>query len=209
MNRRDVWRSLEQWSPTALLIGGLLLAVDATWLAANISIGAENYQLTGQVFVGTGWTVALVGLLGLYPALSNRSRWLSLAGAICAVIGVITFAVNAIVAFLDVSGIMAGLYEPIGAFFIPGVVIGTILGFVAFGVAVFRTEVHSSVFGVLLFVVAFIEISNILRIVVGYTSETVTLGFVIITALSILAIGYHLRYQSTSIHSTEGTKSSA
>lgn len=199
-NRSGVWKSLQQWSPTAFLIGGLLLGVDAAWLAANISMGAENYLLTGQVVVGIGWTVALLGLLGLYPVLSDRSRWLSLAGAISAVIGVVTFAVNAIVAFVDVSGIVAGIYEPIGAFFLPGVVIGTVLGFVAFSVAAFRTQVYSFAFGVLLLVLPIIELFNILRIFAGYTSETVTLGFVIVTALSLIVIGYYLRKQSTSVH---------
>jgi hypothetical protein len=178
-------------------------------LAANISIGAEDYLLTGQVFVGTGWAVALLGLLGLYPALSDRSRWLSLAGAICAVIGIVTFGVNAFVAFVDVSGLVAGLYEPIGAFFIPGVIIGTILGFVAFSMASFRTKVHSVAFGILLLVLAILEVVNILRIFGGYTSETVTLGFVIVTALSLLVIGYYLRNWSTAVHLKETTQSTA
>lgn len=205
--RRGVWSSLEQWSPTAFLIGGLLLAVNAAWYAANISVGAANYQLTGQILVGTGWTVALLGLLGLFPSLSDRSRWLSLAGAICAIIGVVTFAVNAIVAFIDVSGIVVGVYEPIGAFFIPGVVIGTVLGFVAFSVAVFRTNIYTSAFGVLLLVLPIVELSNIFRIFAGYTSEMMTLGFVIVTALPLLLIGYNLRNQSTSVQPMEAGQS--
>lgn len=208
-NRSGVLNSLEQWSPSAFLIGGLLLAVDAAWLAANLSMGGENYLLTGQLFVGAGWTVALLGLLGMYPGLSDRSRWLSRVGAICAVIGVLTFAVMAILVFFEISGIVTGVYEPIGAFFIPGVIIGSVLGFVAFSVATFRTQVHSRTFGVLLLVPPILVLSNIIRFVAGNSSETVTLIIVIADALSILMIGYYLRSKSTFARSKEATQSAA
>lgn len=208
-NRNGVLNSLEQWSPSAFLIGGLLLAVDAAWLAANISMGGENYLLTGQLFVGTGWTVALLGLLGIYPALSDTSRLLSRMGAICTVIGIMTFAAMAILVFIDISGIVAGVYEPIGTFFIPGVIIGSVLGFVAFSMATFRTQVHSRTFAVLLLVPPILVLSNILRFVAGYSSETVTLIIVIADALSILMIGYYLRSQSTFAPPKEPTQSAA
>lgn len=208
-DRGGVLNSLEQWSPRTFLIGGLLLAIDAAWLAAKISTGAENDLLTGQLFVGAGWTVALLGLLGLYPALSDRSRWLSRAGAICGVIGVVTFAVMAILVFVDISGIMAGVYEPLGAFFIPGVIIGSVLGFGAFSVATFRTQVHSRTFGVLLLLPPILVLSNILRFIAGNTSETVTLGIVIADALALLIIGFYLRSQSTFAQPKEATQSAA
>ncbi|WP_255151608.1 hypothetical protein [Halorarius halobius] len=191
-----LWESLGKRRSTAFLVGGLLLAVDAAWLAMNMSTGAEGYLLPGQLFVGVGWTIALVGLLGLYPALSEQSRWLSRVGAVCAGIGVVTFAVMAVVVFVDITGLVAGVYEPMGAFFIPGVIVGSVLGFVAFSVAVFRTHADSVAFGLLLLAPPVLVLSNILRFVAGYTSEMVTLGIVIADALSLLVVGYYLRNQS-------------
>ena len=208
-DQSGVLNSLERWSPSAFLIGGLLLAVDAAWLAANLSIGGENYLLTGQLFVGVGWTVALLGLLGIYPSLSNQSRWLSRIGAICAAIGVVTFAVMAILVFVDISGILAGAYEPVGAFFIPGVLIGSVVGFVLFSVVSFRTQGQPVAFGVLLLIPPVLVVSNLLRFFAGYTSEMLTLGIVIADALALLMIGYYLRSQPITAGQREATQSPA
>jgi len=185
------------------LIGGLIVLLDVAPVAANIVTGVDDWLILGQAFVGAGWTAALVGLLGLYPELSDGSRWLSRAGAVFAVVGVITFSVMAVTSLLYYAGIPAGEYEAIGMLFLPGVLIGSVLGFLSFGVASLRTGVHSRTVSFLLFVPALLVVTNILRFIAGMESATITLGIVIGDALAMLAIGYILRAESVAHESAE------
>lgn len=91
------------------------------------------------------------------------------------------------------ADIPAGEYSDIGPLFIPGVLIGSVLGFVAFSGASLRAGVHSRGFGILLVVPALLVLTNILRFVAGLESTTITLGIVIADALAMLAIGQALR----------------
>lgn len=191
--RDGVLGSLERASANAFLIGGLLLAVDAVFVAANVVSGVEWYLFLGQAFVGAGWAVALLGILGLYPALSERSRWLSRAGAVFAAVGVVTFAVMTVSVLVYAAGIPAGEYDAIGMYFIPGVIVGSVLGFAAFSAASIRAEVHSRGFGVLLLVPALLVLANLLRFIAGYEAATITLAIVIADAVAMMAIGYLLR----------------
>ncbi|ADB60800.1 hypothetical protein Htur_1915 [Haloterrigena turkmenica DSM 5511] len=187
------WGSFAKWSATAFLVAGLLMVVDAAIVATNIVTGEEGFLVLGQAFVGAAWTGALIGLLGLYPGLADRSRWLSRAGVVFAGIGVVTFAVMAVVSLVDYVGILAGEFDSIGVFFIPGVLVGSVLGFVAFGVASLWTDAYSRTLGVLLLVPAILVATNILRFVAGLEAATLTLAIVIGDALAMLAIGYVLR----------------
>lgn len=191
--RNGVWGSLERWSATAFLVGGLLMVVDAGIVAANVVTGTERLLLFGQVFVGVAWTAALVGLLGLYPRLADRSRWLSRAGALCAAVGVAVFAIMAVTVLTYLAGIPAGEYSDVGSYFIPGVLVGSVLGFVFVSAASLRAGVHSRGFGILLLVPAALVLVNILRFVAGFESTTITLGVVVADALTMLAIGSRLR----------------
>lgn len=190
--RNGVWKWIEQRSAKAFLIGGLLMAVDAVLVTANIATGTEQLLLLGQAFVGVAWTAALLGLLGVYPRLADRSRWLSRAGAVFAVIGVIVFATMSVTVLVYYAGIPVGEYSDVGQFFIPGVLIGSVLAFITFSAASLRTDVHSGTFGILLLVPAVLVVANILRFIVGLESATITLGIVIGDAVVMLAIGYLL-----------------
>lgn len=192
-----LWNLLQKWSATAFLVGGGLLVLDAAIVVANIVTGAEHWLLLGQAFVGAGWTAALIGLLGLYPRLAARSRWLSRAGAVFAVIGAVTFAIMAVAVLVYYAGIPDGEYDAISLFFLPGVLIGSVLGFVSFSVASLRTGVHSRTIGFLLLVPPILVVANILRFVAGMESASITLGIVLGDALAMLALGYVLRTEPT------------
>lgn len=195
--RNGVFDSLERWSGSAFVVAGVLLVVDAAIVAIQIRTGAESLLILGQAFVGAAWTVALIGLLGLYPALADRSRWLSRGGAVFAAIGVGVFAVMAVVSLVYYAGIPGGEYAEIGQFFIPGVLIGSVLGFVTFSVATLRTGTHSLTVGILLLVPPVLVVTNILRFIAGFQSTTLTLGIVIGDALAMLALGVALRNEPT------------
>lgn len=184
--------SLERWKATAFLVGGLLMVVNAVFVAANVVTGAEHFLLLGEVFVGTAWIAALGGLLGLYPVLADRSRWLSRAGAVCAGIGVVVFALLAgLSLFYYAAGTTLEAVDT--SIFIPGVLVGSVLGFILFSAASLRTDVHSRSFGLLLLVPAALVVTNILRFIAGYEAATLTLVVVIGDALAMLAIGQMLR----------------
>ena len=185
--------SLAKWSATAFLVGGLLMVVDTAIVAANIAAGDEGLLALGQGFVGAAWTAALIGLLGLYPGLADRSRWLSRAGAVFAAVGVVVFAVLGLTSLVYYLGIPGGEYSDVGMLFIPGVLIGSVLGFVSFSAATLRTGAYSRTVGILLLVPPILVITNILRFVAGFEAATITLAVVIGDALAMLAIGYVLR----------------
>lgn len=185
--------SLAKWSATAFLAAGVILLVDAAIVTAEIVVGIERANVLGQVFVGAAWTAALIGLLGLYPGLADRSRWLSRAGAVFAAIGVVVFAVLGLTSLVYYLGIPAGEYSDVGMFFIPGVLIGSVLGFISFSVAVLRTGAYSRTVGVLLLIPPILVVTNILRFIAGMEAMSLTLAIVIGDALAMLAIGYVLR----------------
>lgn len=201
--RTDRRSAFETRSAAAFLIGGLLMLVDAAVVGANVLTGAERLLVLGQGFVGAAWTLALVGLLGLYPGLAVRSRWLSRAGAAFAVIGVVTFAVMSAASFASYAGVPLGEYDAISTYFIPGVIVGSVLGFVAFSAATLRTDVYSRTVGILLLMPALLVATNILRFIAGMDAATITLGIVVGDALAMLAIGFRLRMESRPLEARE------
>lgn len=188
-----IWASLRRWRSTAFLVGGLILACDAVLITAEIVSGVENWILLGQAFVGLGWTAALLGLMGVFPDLADRSRWTARAGAVFVVVGVVTFAAMAVTVLAFYTGIVAGSWEDVSSLPLPGVIIGSVLGFITFSVASLRAGVHSRRFGLLLLVPPLLVVTNIVRFVAGFESTTITLAIVVLDALAMLSLGYVLR----------------
>lgn len=207
--RTGMWAGLERRTATAFGIGGLLMAVDAALVAANIVTGTERFLFLGQGFVGAAWTAALLGLLGLYPRLADRSRWLSRAGAVFAVIGVVTFAAMALSVLVYAVGIPNGDYEAISTLFIPGVLVGSVLGFVTFSLAGLRSAALPRIVGVLLLVPAALVAANIIRFAAGNESVVVTLVIVVGDALAMFALGVVLRNGTPPPARGSGTESAA
>jgi Zn-dependent protease len=86
--------------------------------------------------------------------------------------------------------------ETLGPIFLPGVIIGSVLGFLTFGVVSLRTAVHSRSLGVLFIVLALLPVVNILSGVAGF-EPTLTFAIVIGLALVNFAISYLLRNEDT------------
>lgn len=190
------WESLEQRSATAFLVAAAIFVLDAILVAGVIVALGERYMTLGQVFVGAAWTAAFIGLLGLYPGLADRSRWLSRIGAVCAVVGAIVFAVMSVASLVYFAGIPDGNIESLVPLFLPGVIIGSVLGFLLFGVASIRTDVRSDTFGILLLAPAAVVVANILTGIAGVDSTAATLVIVVAQALAHAGIGYALRTDS-------------
>lgn len=190
------WDTLERWSATAFLIGGVIFLADTALVANGLVAGTEPPMTLGQAFVGASWTAALVGLLGLYPRLANRSRWLVRAGAVFAVIGAVTMAAMAVTSFGYFTGVFdggeAGLSEVVMVF-LPGVIVGSVLGFVSFGVACLRTDVYSRSVGALLLLLPMTVVFNLGTGFAGWNPLPKLLGVVALLSLTMLTIGYLLR----------------
>lgn len=204
-----IWRTLQRWRATFFVVGGLILACDAFLVSAEILTGSEHWILLGQAFVGAGWTAALLGLLGVYPDLADRSRRTARVGAVFAVIGVVTFAAMAVTVLVYYAGIPSGSYEDVGMLALPGVIVGSVLGFVTFGAASLRAGVHSRTFGILLLVPPLLVVTNIVRFIAGVESTTVTLAIVILDGLAMLVLGYVLRSERTPTERPERTPDAA
>lgn len=187
------WESLERWRATAFLLAGVMFVVDAAIVGAVIVAVGEDVMLLGQAFIAAGWTAAFVGLLGVYPGLSDRSPWLARAAAVFAVIGAVVFVAMAVASLVYFAGIPDGEITAIVPFFLPGVIIGSVLGFLCIGAASLRSDVHSTTVGVLLVALGLFPVVNIASGIGGVESLTFTLAIVVGLALVNLAIGYLFR----------------
>lgn len=194
MGREGTWNLLEQNSSTAFLLAGLMFIVAATTVVAVLGTNTERSVLMGgQAFIAAGWTAALIGLLGLYPGLVNRSRRLAQASAVFAVIGVVTFAVMAIGSLVYFTGILRGDPSTFMPFLLPGVFIGSLFAFVSFSIASLRTDAYSRKVGIFLLIPSIIFIGN----VSSSSSPNVLLFIDGGLALAMLAIGYLLRMETS------------
>lgn len=105
-----------------------------------------------DVFGPAGYLLAVVGLLGLYPALAGRTPRLARAAAVVAVVPVVGWLVILAATLGEVVGVV-----PAGVGTLPGGVLGghlasLLLTYVLFGVAELRANVHPRPVGVLLLV---------------------------------------------------------
>lgn len=186
------WDALERLRSMAFLIGGALLVVNAALLLANLTAGTRPGALE-QTFVGAGWTAAFVGLLGFYPSLANRSRWLARAGAVFAVVGVIAMGAMTVAMLGYVAGILSGDPQTASMYLLPAVFLGIVLGFGAFGLAALRTDVYGRSVGLLFLLLPVTFLFNIGTGIAGYNQVAKILGVVVVLVLTMLAIAYLLR----------------
>lgn len=200
------WESLERTSPTYFLIAGGFFLINAIIIVAGITTGSERMSmLLGETFNAAGWAVALVGLLGLYPRVTERNRWLARIGAVCATIGVVVFTVLSLLSLAFYVRMLEGSIQTLVPLILPGVILGGVLAFLLFGIAALRTDVYPRVIGVLLLLPALIVILNISSGAVGLDSQYFLLGIVSGLLIVTSVIGLRLRSSSLSTYRTEST----
>lgn len=189
---------LEKRSATAFLIAGSLFVADAALIGLVMVSAGEQLMLLGQAFIAAGWTAGFVGLLGLFPGIAGRSRRLARAGAAFVGIGVVVFVVMGIVSIAYFADVLNGDLSTLAPIFLPGVIIGSVLGFLTFGAATLRTDAFSRSVGVLFVALGLVPVVNILSTAAGIESLTKTLAIVVGLALVNLALGYLLRIEDPS-----------
>lgn len=204
------WESLERMSPTFFLIAGGFFLINAVIVVSGITTGSERMTtLLGETFNAAAWASALVGLLGLYPHLADRSRWLSRIGAVCATIGVIVFTVLSGLSFAFYARIVEGSIQNLVPLILPGVILGGVLSFLLFGIVTLRTETYPRVIGGLLLLPPLIVFLNIFGGAAGLDSQYFLLGIVSGLLVVSLVIGFRLRSLSPSTHGTDSMSGSA
>ncbi len=209
-DRSGLLHSLERWSPTAFLIAGGFFFVNVVIIVSGTVTASERMtMLLGETFNAAGWAVALVGLLGLYLGVAHRSRWLSRIGAICATIGVVFFSLLAPLSLAFYLRVIEGSIETLVPLLLPGTIIGGLLSFLLFGIAILRTGAYPRAIGILLLLPPLIIVLNISAGVIGFDSQYLLLGIVSgLLAVSLL-IGFSLRSLSLPTHRTGSTSGSA
>lgn len=187
---------LERWSATAFLLAGVLFIGFA---ARNgiIAFGdgfSESMRFALYVaFIVPAELAAYVGLLGLYPRLSEHASRLTGAGAVF--VGV---AGAAIIGFGGGAGaalLAVGPLEPpaVAQLLLPVAVIATILGFLLFGVASLRAGVPSRTAGGLLLIPPATYLLMMTSMVAGVAPDWSAFVLASIQAVAHVAIGVVLR----------------
>jgi hypothetical protein len=200
------WEALESWRAILFIVAGVVFAGDLTVLLYNLAVGTESQYLTlGQGLIGTAWACSFLALLGFYPRLSERSKWLPRIGSVFAAIGFLTVVVMAVVSFGLAIGIVPGALEEYTPLFLPGVFLGIVFGFGLYGVATLRTAVYSQRVGALFLVLVATFLTNLGTGIAGYNPLVKIIGVVAMLVLANLALGYTVRTGGADITAAGGT----
>lgn len=187
---KSQWRAIERWSPTLLLVGGALLIGHA---AVKGIEAFTDLAPPPDVFVTTGHLVGLVGLVGLYPVLVDRTPGVARAAVAVAVVPIVGWVVMTLAQLLAVAGTVSSLNRVLPGAFIMLVAGSTVLTYGLFGVATLRAGEGSRTVGFLVLAPAAVFVVSLVdAALTGMSSlDGVLIGGGM--ALSMLALGYRLR----------------
>lgn len=189
-NSKVTWSALEQWSPTLFLIGGAGVVTHAALMGIE---AFTTLPTPPDVFVTTGHLIALIGLLGLYPRLVNRTPRLTRLAGIVGIGATAGWSVMTLGKF----GVLVGVWESLNSAF-PGVFFIILLGssiltYCLFGLASLRSGLGSRTVGLL--VLAPGVFMTVLLVDSALTGLSALDGFLIGggIAISMLTLGFKLR----------------
>jgi len=186
---KGVMGFLQRWSSTLFIVGGVVALIFAVRVPVQALTGT-GYGNVGFLFL-SGYILAFIGLLGLYPELSRQQRWMAGAGAIGACLGIVGFAGSVVVIGLDLVG-MIPENPPVWLNTVPLSIIGMVGGFLTFGVASLRSDTSVRVLGFLLLIPGLLfGGSVIVDVAPGFDQWRFLFGAG--QSISFLAIGYVLR----------------
>lgn len=189
-----ILRSLEARRALAFTIAGVLMAANLAILLFKFSAGTEDqFMDLGQALIGGSWAVGFVGLLGFYPSLSERSRWLTRIGGIASVIGFVAMVVMAVISFSTFVGLLSGGYGDYVPLFLPGIFIGIVVGFGSFGIATLRFGTYTTTVGALFLLLVCTFLFNVGTGIAGALPYlTKVIGVVTVLTVTNLELGHLL-----------------
>lgn len=143
------WTRLERWSSSAFLAAGGLLTVYAA-LNGLAAFTDTAYLMLEDVVGPGGFVFGFIGLLGLYPALSDRCPRLARAAALFVTLGAVGFSAITVSNIGELVGIGSGSSAAWFPVAMGMVIVGMALGYLSFGVTSLRAGVHPRLVGLLL-----------------------------------------------------------
>ena len=186
------WESLEGWSATAFLLGGGLFALVVVSLVA---FGDAAPALGIELALVVVFLLVAIGMGGLHPRLQRHAGRVADLGALgAAVAGIGALLALLVIALAASTGWSPGIVELV-------VWMGTLtafaIGFLAFGVAVWQTDVIRRTVGGLLLaggVFLLVYVTNTIL----WELEALAVGMRVLWGVMVLGIGVLLRTDATS-----------
>ena len=165
-NRNGGLKSIEGRTGTLFLIAGGLFIVFAALHGVEAFLDRSAPK---DIFGPAGFAFAFVGMLGLYPTLADRTPWLTRFGTIFAAIGLIA---SAVTSAWHIGIWVVPAATPTFVTVLPfGMVLGQFLGYIPFGLASLRADVHPRTIGLLLIAVPAILAVMIVTVATGYATS--------------------------------------
>lgn len=189
--------SLEWWSPTAFVVGGVAWVLLMGIIGGNMATGGSTPTWLVPVFLVPGLLAAYVGLLGISGQVGKRSPKLTRAGVAVTLIAA-ALVVFAVIYTVATSTVDQGPPFPV----FPLIILSTVVGFLLVGLASIRTQTPSRTIGVLIALTGAAWFGDIVFIIV--TSAIGTTEFagiplvvgpmvgVVLAGLAMIATGYLL-----------------
>ena len=140
--------TLEQRSATVFLVAGGLLVVFAVNTGLRTFVG-QSSPLVQSLIAPVGFFVGVLGLLGLYPAIADRTPALGRAAGVLAGVTAAYWIVIVAGSLGDIVGVLPASEElfPLAFFF--GVYVAMLLTYAVFGAIALRAGVPSRTVGLL------------------------------------------------------------
>lgn len=142
------WKPLGRLSPALFLAAGGLITGHAALRGVEAFTGIDPPP---DVFGPAGNLLALLGLVGLYPALVDRNQWLARAAAGVAVVPLVGWVVLTAWTVGGAAGAVSPHSEVLPGAFYAIHMATVILTYGLFGAASLRTDAYPRTLGVLLF----------------------------------------------------------
>lgn len=200
-------RPFESWGPTAFLVAGVVLLGYAALKGLELATGMLLPDVLKVTVGHLGLLVPVVGLLGLYSAVRERSPILSLVGAGSSVVSGVCSMVLIVSVFhltLTMEGYPA-IPEDAGQGLLPGMlgplllvlsIVTLLVGFLLLGAATLQTDAIPRPTGYLLFVPVVMWTALFAMIAVGVDGSVAGIVVYGPIAASLLSVGYRLRADS-------------
>ena len=141
-----VSESLGGKSPMLFIVAGSMLAVFAANTGAQTFIG-ESSPLVQNLVAPLGFLVGVLALMGLYPAVSDRSPSLGQAAGLLAGVTALYWVLIIAGSLGETAGVTPASEEVFPVVFFFGVYVATLLTYAVFGIVVLRAGGQSRLVG--------------------------------------------------------------
>lgn len=184
------WSTLERWSPTLFVVGGCLLVGHAAVLGMQ---AFSNLTVPPDVVGPAGHLVALLGLLGLSPALVERAPGTARVAGVVTAVALVGWVLLAVTRLLAVAGLVSPRSEVLPGAVFGLVFVSTVLAYGLFGAATLREGERSTLVGALVLAPAALLVVALVLSAVSAVSDAVGVVVAVGLAASVLALGRALR----------------